>query len=99
MLAHIIKAVPPAGVLSRQILFVIIWMFLEENLLHLVRCNILLHYFKVFLLIISVSHCLLIYLFCCVCLFCPVPCPLLFVFVFVFCAFSVIGQLAVDSAH
>jgi hypothetical protein len=52
MLAHIIKTVPLAGVLLRQILFVIIWMFLEGNLLHLVRCEILLHYFKVFLLII-----------------------------------------------
>jgi hypothetical protein len=53
----------------------------------------LLLYFKVFLLISSVSHCLLIYLFCCVCLFCPVPCPL--IFVFVCCAVSVIGHLAV----
>jgi hypothetical protein len=98
MLAHIIKTVPLAGVLSRLILFVIIWMFLEGNLLHLVRCNILLHYFKVFLLILSVSYCLLIYLFwLCLFYFCFVYCPLLFVFVC--CAVSVIGHLAVDSAH
>jgi hypothetical protein len=39
---------------------------LEGNFLHLVICNILLHYFKVFLLTLWVSHCLLTYLFCCV---------------------------------
>jgi hypothetical protein len=38
----------PSG---RCVLFVIIWMFLEGNLLHLVRCDTLLHYFKVLLLI------------------------------------------------
>jgi hypothetical protein len=52
MLVHSIKIVPPAGVQLPQIQFIINWMFSEGKLSHLVRCDILLHYFKVSLLII-----------------------------------------------
>jgi hypothetical protein len=47
-----IKIVPLAGVQLQQIQFVINWMSSEGNLSYLVRCDILLHYFKVSLLII-----------------------------------------------
>jgi hypothetical protein len=44
---------PPAGVPLQQIQFIINWMFSEVKLPHLVRCDIiLLHYYKVSLLII-----------------------------------------------
>ena len=52
MLVHPIKIVPPAGVELPQTQFIINWMSSEGKLSHLVRCDILLHYFKVSLLII-----------------------------------------------
>jgi hypothetical protein len=52
MPVHPIQIVPPAGVQLPQIQFIINWMFSEGKLSHLVRYDILLHYFKVSLLII-----------------------------------------------
>jgi hypothetical protein len=53
VLVHPIKIAPPVGVQLPQIQFVINFMSSELKLSHLVRCDIiLLHYFKVSLLII-----------------------------------------------
>jgi hypothetical protein len=62
-----IKIVPPAGVQLPQIQFIINCMSSEGKFSHLVRCDILLHYYKVSLLINN------FYLFVCfgsVCLIC-----------------------------
>ena len=53
MSVHPIQIVPPPGVQLPQIQLVINWMSSEGKLSHLVRCDIiLLHYYKVSLLII-----------------------------------------------
>ena len=53
MLVHPIKIVPPAGVQLPHIQFIINWISSEGKLSQLIRCDsILLHYFKVSLLII-----------------------------------------------
>jgi hypothetical protein len=82
MLVHPIKIVPPAGAQLPQIRFVINWMSSEGKLSHLVRRDILLHYFKVSLLIVfylfvlvvfvllvscSVSVVICVCMLCCLC--------------------------------
>jgi hypothetical protein len=52
MLVQPTQIVPPAGVQLRQIQFIINWISSEGKLSHLVRCDVLLHYYKVSLLLI-----------------------------------------------